>query len=123
MKVPDGDWVDCGGTINETIKIKISDEELGTECITKAKTFVPGQEDEIVWNNPWNMMDDLLLNCTKMKIDPVKSRLQGVVIQGTDEVKDCIEFLEVVLDDDDDDDDVQSTIYKKDPESNTLNKL
>ena len=120
MKVPDGDWVDCGGTINETIKIKISDEELGTECITKAKTFVPGQEDEIVWNNPWNMMDDLLLNCTKMKIDPVKSRLQGVVIQGTDEVKDCIEFLEVVLNDDDDG---ESTKYKKDPKSNILNKI
>ena len=115
MKISGGDWSNCGGTINETIKIRISDEELGTDCVTKAKKFVVNQEN--VWNNPWNKMDDLLLNCTKMKIDPVKSRLQGVLIEGADEIKHCIEFLEVVLND------VPPTIYRKDAKSNTLNKL
>ena len=115
MKAPEGNWTNCGGTINEKIKIKISDEETGTECVTKAKKFE--KEEENVWNNPWNKMEDLLLNCTKMKIDPLKSRLQGVVIEGADEIKHCIEFLEVVLND------VASTRYTKDAKSNTLNKL
>ena len=49
MKVPGGNWANCGGTINEKIKIKISDKELRTECVTKAS---PGEIDQeiIVWN-------------------------------------------------------------------------
>ena len=75
MKVPGGNWANCGGTINEKIKIKISDKELGTECVTKAIKYAPG---EIVRNTT-----NLLSNCTEMKIDPVKSRLQATVIEGT----------------------------------------
>ena len=30
MKVPGGNWANCGGTNNEKIKIKISDKELGS---------------------------------------------------------------------------------------------
>ena len=112
MKVHDGNWVNCAGTINETIKIKISDEELGTDCVTKAIKFkVVHPPEIIVWNTT-----DLLSNCTEMKIDPVNNRLEGTAIEGADEIKNCIKFLKVVLDD------VPSTTYKKDPESNNLTK-
>ena len=96
MKVPKGNWTKCGGTINEKIKIKISDKELGTECVTESIKYAPGEVDQemIVWNTT-----NLLSNCTKMKIDPVKSRLQGTVIEGTDEIKSCVKFLKVVLND------------------------
>ena len=87
---------------------------MGTDCVTKAIKYAPGEVDQemIVWNTT-----DLLSNCTKMKIDPVKSRLQGTVIEGADEIKDCIKFLQVVLNDAD------GTIYKKDPSALTKKVL
>ena len=45
----------------------------------------------------------------EMKIDPAKSRLQGTVIKGEDEIKDCIKILKVVLND------THGTVYEKDP--------
>ena len=94
LKVHDGNWLECGTTINE-IKVKISDKELGTVCVTKAiKYKVVYPLEIIVWNTT-----DLLSNCTKMKIDPVESRLQATVIEGKNETKDCIKFLKVVLKD------------------------
>ena len=110
MKVPNDNWADCGTTINEKIQVKIFDKELGTDCVTKAIKYAPGVVDQemIVWNT-----NDLLSNCTKMKIDPVKSRLQGTVIEGADEIKHCIKFLQVVLND------FHGTVYKKDPSALT----
>ena len=106
MKVPDGNWTNCGGTINEKIKVKIFDLELGTKCVTRALEYKVGQEI-IVWNTT------NLFNCTEMKIDRVKSRLQGTVIEGKDEIKSCIKFVKVVLNDAD------STVYEKDPSALT----
>ena len=68
-------WTECGGEINEDIKIKISDQELGTECVTKAKGFMG--DEETIWNT------DDLSDCTKLKIDPAKSHLQSMLIKGT----------------------------------------
>ena len=113
IKVPTGNWTTCGGTIkkSEKIKIKISDEVLGTECFTNPKEYEVG--NDIVWHTHELMLDS---DCAEMKIDPVNSRLQGVIIQGVHE-KHCIKILNVVLDD------ALSTTYKKDPESNNLNKV
>ena len=82
-------WISCGGKIKE-FKIKISDD-FGNECATKTKKFIVGQEN--VWNT-----EDLLSDCAKMKIDPVKSfSLKGLVLdQGDNEIY-CIKFLKVVL--------------------------
>ena len=107
MKVPQGNWTNCGGTINEKIKVKIFDLEFGTNCVTRALEYKVGQEI-IVWNT-----DNLLSNCTEMKIDSVKSRLQGTVIEGKDEIKSCIKFVNVVLND------TNGTVYEKDPSALT----
>ena len=109
MNINNNNWTACGTKINEDIKIKISDQELGTECVTKAKVFVVGEET--IWNT-----DDLLSDCTILKIDPVNSRLQSMLIKGADEMTDCINLmnLNVVLED--------YTIYKKEPDSFELKK-
>ena len=109
MNVTSHKFSDCLTKINEDIKIKISDQELGTECVTKAKVFVVGEET--IWNT-----DDLLSNCTKLKFDPANSHLQIMLIEGTDEMKGCINSinLNVVLKDD--------TIYKNEPNSFELKK-
>ena len=114
MKVPGGNWANCGGTNNEKIKIKISDKELGTECVTESIKYAPGEIDQemIVWNTT-----NLLSNCTEMKIDRVKSRLQGTVIEGKDEIKSCIKFVNVVLND------TNGTVYEKDPSALTKKVL
>ena len=111
MKVPHGNWTKCGGTINEKIKVKIFDLELGTKCVTRALEYKVGQE-KIVWNTT-----NLLSNCTEMKIDRVKSRLQGTVIEGKDEIKSCIKFVNVVLND------TIGTVYEKDPSALTKKVL
>ena len=116
MKVPRGNWSSCGTTINENIQVKISDKEFKTDCVTESIKYETHKDgvlvayDMIVWNT-----NALLSNCTEMKIDRVKSRLQGTVIQGTDEIKSCIKFIQVVLNDAD------GTVYERDPIS--LNKV
>ena len=116
MKVPKSKWAGCGSTITDKeIKIKISDG-LGNQCVTESIKYETHKDgvlvayDMIVWNT-----NALLSNCTEMKIDRVKSRLQGIVIQGTDEIKSCIKFIQVVLNDAD------GTVYERDPIS--LNKV
>ena len=116
MKVPARHWADCGSTINnKEMKIEISDD-LGNKCVTEPMMYDTHKKgfyefyEMIVWNTP-----DLLSNCTEMKIDPVKSRLHGTVIEGADEIKDCIKFIQVVLNDKD------GTVYERDPIS--LNKV
>ena len=91
LKVPTNDWTNCGGTINEKIKVQITDD-LENKCVTESIKYEVGQE--MIWNSA-----NLLSSCTEMKVDPVKSRLQGTVIEGTDEFKHCIKFLKVILDD------------------------
>ena len=110
-------WQSCGSTINnKKMKIEISDG-LGNKCFTESIMYETIKEgvfvahDLIVWDTT-----DLLLNCTEMKIDPVNGLLEGTVIEGEDEIKDCIKFLQVVLTDTD------GTVYEKDPVSNVLNK-
>ena len=120
MKVPKSKWAGCGSTITDKeIKIKISDG-LGNQCVTESikyethpdGVYVPHEMREmIVWNTT-----NLLSNCTEMKIDPVNNRLEGTAIEGADEIKNCIKFLQVVLTDTD------GTVYEKDPVSNVLNK-